>query len=245
MNESPLFHSSANRPLSRKSPSELPLPPAVAALRRPIAPSAHGVRAGGRLHVARVDDVRILDLQDFGRAAAGEREGAGERERRRRAGARASAGDAASECMYRIIGVIILEAEGETDGVVARRRERLELRRGVARAGGAERLRIHARVLRPEHAEVARSERGGEAVAADVPGGPLLRRREGEVQLAEADEVAVLDEAGNRLRWMTRAPSPCAPARTATEFGLMSPEQLSGSRSGCARCCCSILKPPL
>src|SRR5438128_1926849 len=38
MKESPLIHSSANRPLSRNRPSELELPPLVAELRRPIAP---------------------------------------------------------------------------------------------------------------------------------------------------------------------------------------------------------------
>src|SRR5687767_1142398 len=41
MNESPLFHSSARRPLSRKSPSddELVFQPLVAEFSRPIAPS--------------------------------------------------------------------------------------------------------------------------------------------------------------------------------------------------------------
>src|SRR6476661_8591033 len=197
MNESPLFHSSAKRPLRRNRPSELPLPPAVAPFRRPRAPS--------RTASAPAADCTSLGLMISGSftcrtsvglqpesasVPASESAVADSSPRIRR---RRSVG-----VIYRVIGEGILEAEGETDGIVAGGCECLELRRRVTRSRGAEGLRIHTGVLRPQHAEVARGQGGGQAVAADVARGPLLRRHEGEVQLAEADEIAVLDESRDR-----------------------------------------------
>src|SRR5690348_6163629 len=198
MYESPLFHSSANRPLSRNSPSELPLPPAVALFSRPSAPRrtafapAADCTSLGLMMSGSWTCSTSVELHAASARVAARVSDATIHERR----ARCRRGPAV---MYEVIREVILEAEGETDRVVARGREGLELRRCVASSGCTEGFGVHARVLRPQDAQVPRRQGGGDAAAVEVALGPLLGCREGEVQLAEPDEVTILDEARLRL----------------------------------------------
>src|SRR5918994_6803068 len=85
-----------------------------------------------------------------------------------------------------------LEAEVEAEREVGRRGECLEL--GSTVAVGAERFRVNAGVLRPYRVNVANGERRDEAATAQVPRRPRIGRRVRQRQLAEAHEIAVLDE---------------------------------------------------
>src|SRR5690606_2188194 len=92
-----------------------------------------------------------------------------------------------------------LEAKVETDSEVRRRCKRLERRRRVA--GRAERLRVHARVLRPQDAEVACGKRDRR-----VPGAERADPRAGwnhdQAELAQPQEVTLLEEAADRAARM-------------------------------------------
>src|SRR6185437_3367162 len=192
INESPLFHSSASRPLRRKSPSEPLLPPLVAELRRAIAPyrtadapaadcTSLGLMTSGSVTLSTSETLQAASASVPTTAS-----GAAQRSRKPRE----------RIVIWEVIGGVILEADGEAEHVVRRRPERLEFRRSVARCRKC--FRVDTTVLGPDNAEVTSSERDGQAPAVQNLVREPVRSGVRQVQLTEADEVARLDEASDR-----------------------------------------------
>src|SRR5687768_2085367 len=98
--------------------------------------------------------------------------------------------------LYTLIREMSSEAKVDPEGEVRGRRECLELRWRIA--SGPKGLRVDTRILGPDGPDVSNRGGGGEAAAAEVAARPRLGRRVAERQLAEPNEVAVLEEAGDR-----------------------------------------------
>src|SRR5262245_27160863 len=193
MNESPLFHSSVNNPPSRKRLS----PPVVAVFSRASAPSrtAFAPDAVATFPGLMMSGSSTERISSVDRHAAVESTAAVSSAAVRRA-------QKGRFVIYAIMRSLFLrsEAKVETEGEVRRRSEGLE--RGRRIAGRSKRLGVHTGVLRPDRPEVADGHRRDQAATTHVPRDERLRRSVRERHLAEAHEVAVLEEPCDRAARM-------------------------------------------